>query len=140
MRILAVDEIVTGTDEVMSAQFFQRRQSLGVSLTEAAEATGAEARELALIEGGELAAFADRERLRRVVLAYCDYLGFEPGPILARLEAYADWELLNPPDLFKPQGPDDPAYWGRPSLGFLVFGLAIVFLVGWAILHAVGYR
>jgi len=138
MRILTIEEIPTGADEVMSAQFSRRRQVLGVSIADAAQATGAEMRELALIESGEVGAFADPERLRLVVLAYCDYLGFEPGPVLARLEAYADWALLNPPNLFAPHEPDDAPYWARPSLTSLVFGLGIVFLAGWVVLHAAG--
>ena len=137
MRILAIEEVATGADEVMSAQFSNCRKKLGVSLSDAAAATGADIEELALIEGGHLAAFADQARLRLVVLAYCDYLGFEPGPFLARLEAYADWELLDPPNLFALQGPDLRTYWARPSVGFLAFGLGLVFVAGWVVLHMV---
>ena len=138
MRILSVEEIPTGTDEVMSAQFSRRRQDLGVSLADAAEAIGAETRELALIENGELGGFSDPQRLRLAVLAYCDYLGIEAGPVLARLEAYTDWELLNPPNLLAPHGPDEPSYWAQPSLSFLALGLGMVFLAGLVVLHAVG--
>jgi len=136
MRIFTVEEVATGTDEVMSAQFKQRRRGLGVSLADAAEATGAEIEELALIERGALAAFADPERLRLVVLAYCDYLGFEPGPMLARLEPYAGWELLNPPNLFAARGVDEPAR--GPAMSILVFGLGLAFVAGWVVLHVVG--
>jgi cytoskeletal protein RodZ len=137
MRILTVEEIPTGADEVMSAQFSRRRRNLGVSIADVADATGAEIRELALIESGELAAFADPERLRLVVLAYCDYLGFEPGPVLSRLEAYADWALLSPPHRFAPHESDDLPFRVRPSLGFLVFVLGIVLLATWMVLRAV---
>jgi len=138
MRILSIEEIPTGFDEVMSAQISERRQVLGVSLADAAEATGAEFRELALIENGNLAAFSDPERLRLVVLAYCDYLGLEPGPVLARLEVYTDWELLNPPNLFALRGPEEPFDRPRPSLSFLAFAMGMVFLAGLLVLHLVG--
>jgi cytoskeletal protein RodZ len=137
MRILTVEEIPTGADQVMSAQFSRRRRNLGVSIADVADATGADIRELALIESGQLAAFADPERLRLVVLAYCDYLGLEPGPVLSRLEAYADWAFLNPPHQFAPYESDDLRFAARPSLSFMVFGLGIVFLAGWVVLHAV---
>lgn len=136
MRILAVEEIVTGADEVMAAQFAYRRRILGVSLADAAEATGAESRELALIEKGDLAAFADAGRLRLVMLAYCDYLGLEPGPVLARLEAYTDWELLNPPNLFALRGPGEPVFWPRSSL--LAVGVGMIFLAGLVVLFGLG--
>lgn len=138
MRILSIEEIPTGIDEVMSAHISERRRALGVSLVDAAEATGAEARELALIENGELAAFSEPERLRLVVLAYCDYLGLAPGPVLARLEAYTDWELLNPPNLFALHGPEEPFERARPSLSLIAFALAVVFLAGLLVVHLVG--
>lgn len=134
MRILSIEEVPTGIDEVMSAEFSRRRRMLGVSLAEAAEATGARRRELALIERGDVAAFPDPERLRLVILAYCDYLGVEPGPLLARLEPYADWELLNPPNLFALEAADEPAFRVRPSFGFVALVMVAVLVVGWLLL------
>jgi len=136
MRILTVEEIPTGGDEVMSAQFTRGRELLGVTLADAADATGASVSELSQIEGGKLTAFSDGERLRQVVLAYCGYLGIEPGPILSRLEAYADWELLHPPHLFAlPEAASAPS--ATPQrMDLLIFSIAVLFMGGWVILRA----
>lgn len=139
MRILTVEEIPTGADEVMSEQFSRRRRNLGVTLAEAAEATGARVRELALIESGQLGAFTDAERLRLVVLAYCDYLGFEPGPVLSRLEAYTDWALLHPAHAPGMHEPDEPPLWIRPRMSFLFFGLGIAILASWLVAQALNH-
>lgn len=138
MRILAVEEIPTGADDVISEQFSRRRRNLGVTLADAAEATGARVRELALIESGDLGAFADPERLRLVVLAYCDYLGFEPGPVLSRLESYADWALLHPADAMAIHEPDEPHLWARRHISFLFFGLGMAVLASWLVVQALG--
>ncbi|MCB1437526.1 MAG: hypothetical protein KDJ46_10175 [Rhodobiaceae bacterium] len=88
MRIRSVEEVATGSDDVMAAEFSRRRGRLGISIGAAARATGAGADELAALENGAIAAFGNVERARLVILAYCDYLDCDPGPMLGRLEAY----------------------------------------------------
>lgn len=99
MRIQSVEEIATGSDEILGEQLVLRRMALGASLRDVAETTGADVEELAALEYGAIDAFADVNRLRLVLLAYSDYLDIDPAPLLARLEVYSGWQLLMPPNL-----------------------------------------
>ncbi|MBZ0217670.1 MAG: helix-turn-helix domain-containing protein, partial [Fimbriimonadaceae bacterium] len=88
LKIHAIEEIASGQDDIIAYELQSRRLATGVSLEVAAWSTGADALELQAIENGQLRVFADMERLRLVLFAYCDYLDVDPGPMVARLEVY----------------------------------------------------
>lgn len=133
MLIRSVEEIATGIDEVLGDILASRRARFGASLHEAAEATGASVEELVLLEDGEIGAFADLERLRRVILAVSDYLDMDPAPLLARLEIYAPRQGLDLHRLLQDQnGSAGGPAWAVPACLALTF--VAVFLGGLVLL------
>lgn len=128
MRIRSVEEIATGVDEVLAEIVVRRRARFGASLDEVAEATGAAPAELLLIESGAVGAFADHERLRRVVLAVSDYLDLDAAPLLARLEVYAPRQrfAVEPP---RPAGARAGRLWLLALAGALVAATLAVLLM-----------
>lgn len=100
MNIHGIEEIPLGFDSVIGVELAARRRYLGVDLNEAADAIGAEARELSLLEAGQIRAFADVEHFRSVLIAYCDYLDIDAAPLTSRLEPYVTWGVIASPNLF----------------------------------------
>lgn len=99
MKIHAIEELTSGHDGVIALVLHESRIAAGVSIEVAAWSTGADVVELRALESGQLNVFADVERLRLVLLAYCDYLDVDPSPLAARLEAYFSKGLCIPPNL-----------------------------------------
>jgi transcriptional regulator with XRE-family HTH domain len=136
MRIRSVEEVATGTDEVISEELARRRRRMGVSQQAAALAIGVAPGELALVESGAIAAFAEPDRLRTVLLAYCGYLDLDPGPLMARLEAYSGVQVMDvetgPAAITRAPARRLP----RVRWGWVVAGFLLLFVAGWLVLHA----
>jgi cytoskeletal protein RodZ len=88
LQIHSIEEITFGQDNVIARELYKQRTGFNVTIEVAAWSIGADPEELRMMEMGDLGGFADMERFRMVLLSYCDYLGLDPSPLVARLEVY----------------------------------------------------
>lgn len=100
LRLRGIAELPIGTDEVVGEILRNERERFGVTIADVACATGADELEITALEQGAVNAFADHERMRNVILAYCDYLEIDPTPLLGRLESYGRWQTIASPNLY----------------------------------------
>ncbi len=137
MRIQAIEEITYGQDVVIARELRNRRLSANVTIEVAAWSTGVDPEELRLIENGDLRGFADLERLRLVLLSYCDYLGLDPSPLVARLEVYSKQGLCIPPNLHSLIPTEIEKSAQQRTFQVLVFAgcLFLPFYVAWSLVH-----
>ena len=96
LRLHAIEEIVTGTDDVLADTLQSARKAAGLTRGTLARRAGISIAEIGHLEAGRLGAFASPERARLVVLAYCDTVRLGPTAALSRLEPYATRQLLVP--------------------------------------------
>ena len=97
LKIHAIDEIVSGPDDVLGQALRQARSAAGLTPERLARLAGIRPVEISYLEAGRLGAFASPERARLVLLAYCDGVRIDPAAALGRLEPYAARQLLVPP-------------------------------------------
>lgn len=138
MRIRSVEEVAIGTDELLGDYLAEQRRRIGVSLGEVADATGASMTELETLEAGNIGMFPDPIRLRLVVLAYCEYLGIEPEPMLARLEPYAKQQVLVPPADMVAQRGAPPQRSAAGNLASAGLGFALTLAAGLFAFYVIG--
>lgn len=132
LRLHGITELPIGTDEVVGEIVNAARMDRGVAIADAALAIGAHEEELLALERGAVSAFGDHERLRRVILAYCDHLDIDPTPLLGRLESYGRWQTVASPDLLAGRPRRDLSdRFGR--LLVVLFGLALGSAVFWVV-------